>query len=329
MVITVWVQLLRGGENIGRASQITLEDDSNVDDLCKAVKVDFSNQLQTYDAAQLNVSTARESSEYLRPAQKLQVLPPTKDDEPLFVHVPALAGGSEQGAAQDPDTSKRSLSRAEIEQIVEQRVQKMRRSDVQDVSSSHSQSHSEYVNIGKKFVDSPPEEFTWQQMLFPISVPEDIEQTANSLLHSFQQHAESHSGRLLEKDLQEWCKKSLCSKTTSDAQDGMDWSPRSLLDTSSGKQRSSYRNKPDLTMTNEQGLTPYGTIAFIELKSYEENLEPSNTGQVMYAVQEALKRCKLRSQMFAFLTNFKTSLLVKWDDARRVFSADCTDARNR
>mmetsp|Transcript_38046 Transcript_38046/g.87076 ORF Transcript_38046/g.87076 Transcript_38046/m.87076 type:complete len:220 (-) Transcript_38046:1342-2001(-) len=103
MVITVWVQLLRGGKNIGRASQIKLEDDdSNVDDLCDAVMKKFPISLAGVDAALLNVSTARESSEYLRPALKLQVLPPTKDDEPLFVHAPALAGGSEQVGLASP-----------------------------------------------------------------------------------------------------------------------------------------------------------------------------------------------------------------------------------
>ncbi|KAL1495206.1 hypothetical protein AB1Y20_017070 [Prymnesium parvum] len=97
MVITVWVQLLRGGENIGSADKIKLEDyDSNVDDLRDAVMKQFPNSLAGVDAALLNVSTARESIEYLSPAQKLQVLPPTKVDKPLFVHAPALARGSEQ-----------------------------------------------------------------------------------------------------------------------------------------------------------------------------------------------------------------------------------------
>mmetsp|Transcript_20309 Transcript_20309/g.50694 ORF Transcript_20309/g.50694 Transcript_20309/m.50694 type:complete len:121 (+) Transcript_20309:964-1326(+) len=45
----------------------------------------------------------------------------------------------------------------------------------------------------------------------------------------------------------------------------------------------------------------------------------------MYAVQEALQRCKLRSHMFAFLTNFKTSLLVKCalDEHDRVVAIGC------
>ncbi|KAL1495217.1 hypothetical protein AB1Y20_017080 [Prymnesium parvum] len=103
MVITVWVQLLRGGENIGRADKITLEDDSSdVADLCDVVKVKYADDLNGISPARLNVSTARESSEYLRPALKLQVLPPTKDDEPLFVHAPALAGGSEQVCSTPP-----------------------------------------------------------------------------------------------------------------------------------------------------------------------------------------------------------------------------------
>ncbi|KAL1521189.1 hypothetical protein AB1Y20_022741 [Prymnesium parvum] len=102
MVITVWVQLLRGGENIGRADKITLEDDeSDLADLCDAVKVKYADDLNGISPARLNVSMARESSEYLELDQTLNGLQ-TSPRAPLFVHVPALAGGSEQVGLASP-----------------------------------------------------------------------------------------------------------------------------------------------------------------------------------------------------------------------------------
>jgi len=214
-----------------------------------------------------------------------------------------------------------SASKAQLEHIVELTVQRMQGRLLEDVSFSRSeQSHDEYVNIGKAFNDSSLDEDTWRDMLFPTRVPDLVAQTASKLLRSFQESLASHPIPS-EKDLQEWCNKNLCSKKTSDAEDGMDWNPRSLLDTST--MGTSGRNKPDLTLTNHLGPSAYGIIAFIELKSGKESLAQRDIGQVMYAVQEELRRCsKLRTHMFAFLTNFKTSLLVKCklDEHARVFA---------
>mmetsp|Transcript_22996 Transcript_22996/g.55397 ORF Transcript_22996/g.55397 Transcript_22996/m.55397 type:complete len:120 (-) Transcript_22996:143-502(-) len=93
MVITVWVQLLRGGENIGSADKITLEDDeSDVDDLCKAVLKELEVKLKDVSTVDLNVSMTSESTEYLNPRRKLREL---DLEETLFVHAPAPAAGSE------------------------------------------------------------------------------------------------------------------------------------------------------------------------------------------------------------------------------------------
>ncbi|KAL1520017.1 hypothetical protein AB1Y20_023496 [Prymnesium parvum] len=99
MVITVWVQLLRGGQGIGTPDQIKLEDGSNVADLRDAVKVKYADDLNGISPAHLNVSTARESSEYLELDQTLNGLQ-TSPRATLFVHAPALAGGSEQANVQ-------------------------------------------------------------------------------------------------------------------------------------------------------------------------------------------------------------------------------------
>ena len=90
---------MRGEEKIGRPDRIELQAGSDVAQLCKAVKKEFEDDLKGVSAARLDVSTACDKPEYLRPGQQLDLLHTTTDDTPLFIHAPAPAGGSEQASA--------------------------------------------------------------------------------------------------------------------------------------------------------------------------------------------------------------------------------------
>jgi len=303
MVITVWVQLLRGGENIGRADQIKLEDGSNVADLCDAVKVKFSNQLQTYDAALLNVSTARESSEYLRPAQKLQVLPPTKDDEPLFVHAPALAGGSEQASLLDLEKLKelRLTEEAKVRQE-EERTKQLFAKEA-DETFAISDSSSMYEWLGSNVwtpCHSSTQASRWEVMLKCDVASND--QVVQDLLPSLTKI--TSCGTWGEAAVQTWSRVNLCSRP---------WNTRNLLDTHSTIHAAAVGQhcKPDLVLADEKaGLTEAGVVCLFELKE-SSSLPPAAIGQGLFAAQSALRKTRLRHRIFVLVTNLRQSRLLE------------------
>jgi hypothetical protein len=88
--VTVWFQLLRGGENAGEVEQIE-NFSGNVAKLRDAVKMKLANKLRDVDANDLTVWTSADPEVKLLPFDDV---PATTGRTPLLVHAPAIASGA-------------------------------------------------------------------------------------------------------------------------------------------------------------------------------------------------------------------------------------------
>jgi len=97
----VWVKLVQLGVQDSRATQIRYQNGGsfNVDDLCKAAKMEFGPLLAHVAASQLSVSATRDGPREARPSTLVQSLGGSSDEQPLYIHAPAAPP---QGASPRP-----------------------------------------------------------------------------------------------------------------------------------------------------------------------------------------------------------------------------------
>jgi hypothetical protein len=83
--VRVWVQVRRDGTNVGRMTQIKVPSTANIDDLSKAVLLEFAHHLASDDAADLVASTSADLADgQLKPYD--EVPKGTTGPAPIYVH---------------------------------------------------------------------------------------------------------------------------------------------------------------------------------------------------------------------------------------------------
>lgn len=89
--VRVWVQVRRGGVDVGRPDKVIVNAASDVADVCDAVLVKYGPLLQGEAAASLIVSTSSEAGDvaaHLDLELTVDDFPKTSSKAPLYVHAP-------------------------------------------------------------------------------------------------------------------------------------------------------------------------------------------------------------------------------------------------